>query len=67
MKENTKTTTIETQVAETATVNQYIMQDLRASLLIVSLVLNLAIFTFWLALQVTSVYDDAVVGMLFNR
>lgn len=70
MNENTKTTT-PTTLADTSIddtrVNHYILQDLRASLLITSLVVNLVILTAWIALQVTSSYDTAVIGLLFNR
>lgn len=41
-------------------------QDLKHSVLIVSLVLNLAVFTGWVALQVTSRYDESVAQALFG-
>lgn len=69
MKEKTKNTTIatETEAVEVALVNRYIMQDLRAALLIASLLINLIVFTVWIAMQVTPAYDTAVVGMLLSR
>lgn len=42
-------------------------QDLKNSILIVSVVANLAIFTLWLSLQVTSQYDSALTQLLFSR
>lgn len=42
-------------------------QDLKNSILIVSVVANLAVFTLWLTLQVTSQYDSAFANLLFSR
>ena len=42
-------------------------QDLKNSILIVSVVTNLAVFTLWLTLQVTSQYDSAFANLLFSR
>lgn len=68
MKEKTNTTsTVEASTIEQSLVNTYIMQDLRASLLIGSLLVNLIILTAWIAIQVTTTYDSAIVGLLFNR
>ena len=41
--------------------------DTVLALLIVSLLINLFILTGWVALQVTSVYDQEVAAFLFNR
>ena len=41
-------------------------QDVRNAVLVVSIVLNLFIFTAWLAMQVTSRYDAQIAGFLFN-
>lgn len=41
-------------------------QDLKHSVLIVSLVLNLVVLTGWIALQVTSRYDESVARALFG-
>lgn len=43
-----------------------VAQDLKHSVLIVSLVLNLVVFTAWIALQVTSRYDQSVAQVLFG-
>ena len=43
-----------------------VAQDLKHSVLIVSLVLNLAVFTAWIALQVTSRFDQSVAQVLFG-
>lgn len=53
--------------AETATTNQYVLQDFRTSILIVSVLVNLVILTGWIAIQATTAYDMQVVGLLFNR
>lgn len=42
-------------------------QDFKNSLLIVSIGINVFIFTAWLALQVTNVYDSQVATALFTR
>ena len=41
-------------------------QDLKHAVLIVSLVLNLVVFTGWIALQVTSRYDESIARALFG-
>jgi hypothetical protein len=42
-----------------------INQDLKHSILIVSLVANLFIFTTWITLQVTTQYDAQIASFLF--
>ena len=41
-------------------------QDLKNSILIISMVANLAVFTLWVILQVTSQYDSAFSQLLFG-
>lgn len=53
--------------AEVMTANQYVSQDLKNSILIVSIVANLFIFTAWIALQVTTQYDTELATFLFHR
>lgn len=70
MKEKTNTTknevTTET-AAETSVVASSMTQDLKNSILIVSVVANLFIFTTWVMLQVTTQYDSQLANFLFNR
>lgn len=65
MKEKTNKPTIETPVQEA--VVSHLSHDLRNSVLIVSLVANLVVFTMWLALQMTSQYDASLAAFLFGR
>jgi hypothetical protein len=58
---NEKQTNENTQVA-----TSQVTQDLKHSVLIVSLVLNLTVLTAWIALQVTSKYDASVATALFG-
>ena len=66
MTENTQNEQEATTV-QTLNVNQYVSQDLRNSILIVSIVVNLVVLTTWIALQVTTQFDGEVAGLLFNR
>jgi len=61
--------TIETQTteAEEAVVVSHMGQDLKNSVLIVSLVANLVVFTAWVALQVTSQYDSQLATFIFGK
>jgi hypothetical protein len=45
----------------------HMSHDLRNAVLIVSVVLNLFIFTAWIALQVTTQYDTQIASFLFSR
>lgn len=42
-------------------------QDLKHSILIVSLLVNMIVLTMWIALQVTTQYDGQVASFLFTR
>lgn len=42
-------------------------EDLKHSILIVSVVVNLVVLTTWIALQVTTQYDAQIASMLFTR
>lgn len=67
-KNTTKTQSVENeQGAVEAVASSRLGEDLKNSLLIVSLVANLAIFTAWVAIQVTSQYDSQLVSFLFSR
>lgn len=61
--------TIETQTteAEEAVVLSHMGQDLKNSVLVVSLVGNLIVLTAWIALQVTSQYDSQLATFIFGR
>ena len=61
-----KESTIESVAAEAVQVS-HMSQDLKTAVLIVSVVANLFIFTAWLALQVTTQYDNQIASFLFNR
>jgi hypothetical protein len=61
---NSKTTDA---VAEPVFGELTINQDLKHSILIVSIVVNLVVLTAWIALQVTTAYDAQIAGMLFAR
>ena len=50
-----------------AGVASHMTQDLKNSVLIVSLVANLFIFTAWLTLQLTTQYDVQISDFLFHR
>jgi hypothetical protein len=59
-KVSTKTTQTAIRVPST-------FEDVKTALLVVSLVINLAVFIFWLVLRVTSKYDEQVFNFLFTR
>jgi hypothetical protein len=42
-------------------------QDLKHSIFIVSLLVNMVVLTLWIALQVTTQYDGQVASFLFTR
>lgn len=65
-KTNTNNTPAE-QTAHFVVADMHVNQDLKHSILIVSLVANLVIFTTWIALQVTTQYDAQIASLLFNR
>jgi|GEM_PF-2437215 len=44
-----------------------VFQDLKSSVLILSVFANLVIFTMWVTLQVTSQFDGQFANLLFNR
>ena len=55
-----------TSIQEAAVAYSQVGQDVKHSVLIVSVVLNLALFTGWIALQVTSQFDTSVAKVLFG-
>ncbi len=66
-KTNTNDTLTPIEQAEkNEAVASNIGQDLKNSVLIVSLVLNMIVFTFWLTLQVTSQYNDELSLFIFG-
>ena len=43
------------------------LNDVKTALLLVSLTINVALFIGWLALRLTTVYDQQVYNFLFSR
>lgn len=66
-KTNTKKTSTVEAVEANETAVSTISQDLKNSVLIVSMVANLFIFTLWLVLQVTTQYDASFTQLIFSR
>jgi hypothetical protein len=67
MKE--KTNTVHTTKAESEAQLgpiSHMSQDLKNSILIVSLVANLFMFTAWIAIQITSRFDTQLASFLFS-
>jgi len=62
-----KTNTNKVQETSAVVVSSTMTQDLKNAVLIVSVVLNLVIFTMWIALQLTSRYDLQLASFLLNR
>ncbi|HTJ73464.1 MAG TPA: hypothetical protein VL481_02645 [Verrucomicrobiae bacterium] len=63
-----KTNTIlQTEATETVMSASTMSQDLKSAVLIVSVVVNLFIFTAWIALQVTTQFDTQIASLLFTR
>jgi hypothetical protein len=63
---NTKKQTLSTSVKGEA-VYSTLRDDVKNSLLVLSLIVNLYIFTLWLVLQVTTQYDAQIANFLFTR
>ena len=68
----TQTTNTTTELAlestfSPVTMNTYVMNDFRTSILIVSVVANLIVLTAWLVLQASAQFDGQVASLLFNR
>lgn len=66
MKNNTQKQETETNI-EIAFAELKINEDLKHSILIVSVVANLVVLTAWIALQVTTQYDAQIASFLFSR
>lgn len=68
MKKENKNTVPETsELADANNTAAQTYHDLKNSVLIVSAVANLAIFTFWILLQITSQYDAELASFLLGR
>ncbi len=66
-KQTSKKSKVEAAViAESVAAEAIMRRDFVYSILTVSVLLNLAFFIGWLALQVTTKYDAQVVGLLFG-
>lgn len=66
MKNNSNKQDITTN-AEVAFAELKMNEDLKHSILIVSIIANLVVLTTWIALQVTTQYDAQIASFLFNR
>lgn len=63
-----KTNTIlQTEATENVMSASTMSQDLKSAVLIVSVIVNLFIFTAWVALQVTTQFDTQIASLLFTR
>ena len=72
MTQKTNNTTNKEQIIEAGNsaevaISSHVTQDLKNSLLVVSLVANLIVVTAWIAIQVTSQYDSQLASFLFTR
>lgn len=69
MTDKTKTnkTTTEQSNEQITVANIKVSEDLKHSILIVSIVANLFVLTAWIMLQVTTQYDSQVASFLFTR
>lgn len=68
MTDKTKKDTTPSELfSQTITADLAFNQDLKHSILIVSLMVNLIVFTTWIALQVTTQYDAQIASLLFTR
>jgi hypothetical protein len=65
-KTNTTSEYSETSATEQLLVASPLSHDVKNAVLIVSLIINLIIFTTWIAMQVTSQYDGQVASLLFT-
>lgn len=66
MKNSSNKQSIETTV-EVAFAELKMNEDLKHSILIVSIIANLFVLTAWIALQVTTQYDAQIASFLFSR
>jgi hypothetical protein len=65
MKQTTNNTVDASEAAVFAPT--FVVHDFKNAILIVSVVVNLIIFTAWVALQVTTKFDAQFANLLFNR
>jgi hypothetical protein len=66
-EKNTKTAVIEQSTSNEAVAQTHTFQDLKNSVLIISVFANMVIFTAWVALQVTTQFDGQFANLLFTR
>lgn len=67
MKKKTNTTTDSTTDVMAPLAMLATEHDLKDALLMASLSINLFVLSLWVALQVTTVYDAALMGFFFGR
>ena len=65
MKQKTKTTKTQENASEVALT--YLAQDVKTSILIVSVLINLFFLSLWIALQATSQFDASLVSFFLGR
>ena len=66
MTSNTNTQTQEVQLQERLLTATPLAHDVKNAVLIVSVVVNLVILTTWIAIQVTSQFDNQLASLLFS-
>lgn len=64
--QKTNTNSISIQSVEENEAASNVGQDLKNSILVVSVVLNVIVFTFWLTLQVTTQYNEELSKFIFG-
>ncbi len=67
MKKENKNTQVQENTKTIALIDHALTEDVKSSLLVVSVLINLFIFTSWLVVQSTSAYDQQVIAWLFTR
>lgn len=66
-KQHTNTVSKANSEADAMVLEETFKNDLKSSILVVSLLANLIVFTFYLVLRTTSAYDYQVIGLLLTR
>lgn len=64
--QKTNTNSVLIQSVEENEAGSNVGQDLKNSILVVSVVLNVIVFTFWLTLQVTTQYNEELSKFIFG-
>lgn len=67
MKQNTKTAHVQESAINELVLDQALREDLKTSILVVSIAANLLVVTAWLVLQTTTRYDLEIMSFLLTR